>query len=165
MLRPPTLADADGAAPYLADPEVMRFLGGETVPREDAGKVVQRWIDAWEANGVGKFVVETHAGVPLGRVGINVWDARTWEQTTFAASGPDARPELAWALAREHWGFGYATEAAAAVREWARRLDPLISLIAPDNVRSARVAERLGATRGEEVAGGSLVVWRHPSSR
>jgi RimJ/RimL family protein N-acetyltransferase len=46
-----------------------------------------------------------------------------------------------------HWGRGYATEATLALRDWAlgeRRLTRLISLIQHENVRSFRVAERLG---------------------
>jgi RimJ/RimL family protein N-acetyltransferase len=55
--------------------------------------------------------------------------------------------EIAYALRREWWGRGLATEAAAAVRDYAlgrlgrRRL---ICLVAPENRRSARVAEKLG---------------------
>ena len=104
----------------------------------------------------------------LGRTGILVWDARTWKHTTFADAGEHAQPELGWALAREHWGQGYATEAASAVREWAyfeRGVGRLISLIAPANVRSERLAERLGCTRGETVDlcdTGPAVVWEHP---
>jgi RimJ/RimL family protein N-acetyltransferase len=53
------------------------------------------------------------------------------------------------------------------VREWAyaeRRLDRLISLIAPDNVRSIRVAAKLEATpeRLVPTAHGPAVVWVHP---
>jgi RimJ/RimL family protein N-acetyltransferase len=77
---------------------------------------------------------------------------------------PDALPELTWALAHEHWGKGYATEAAVAVRDWLSSKD-LISLIAPRNLPSQRVAERLGATPGETIElpdGGPHVVWTHP---
>jgi ribosomal-protein-alanine N-acetyltransferase len=104
----------------------------------------------------------------LGRTGILVWDSRTWTHTTFAEAGEDAQPELGWALAREHWGMGYATEAAGAVREWAYDdlgVGRLISLIAPANVRSQRLAERLGCAPGETVRlwdTGPAVVWEHP---
>jgi RimJ/RimL family protein N-acetyltransferase len=101
-------------------------------------------------------------------VGILVWDARTWQHGTFAESGEHAQAELGWALAREHWGQGYATEAALAVREWARGergFGRLVSLIEPANARSQRLAERLGATPGESVElfdNGLHVVWTHP---
>ncbi len=52
--------------------------------------------------------------------------------------------ELGWAILSAHWGHGYATEAALAARDWIER-DRIISLIHPANVRSQRVAEKLGA--------------------
>jgi RimJ/RimL family protein N-acetyltransferase len=55
--------------------------------------------------------------------------------------------EVGWTLARDSWGRGYATEAAQRVLAYAFTeldRDHLISLIAPENVASIRVAERLG---------------------
>jgi [ribosomal protein S5]-alanine N-acetyltransferase len=55
--------------------------------------------------------------------------------------------EVAYALAPEFWGRGYATEAARAIRDHAfRTLDVphLISLIDPENAASIRVAQRNG---------------------
>ncbi|HEU5216740.1 MAG TPA: GNAT family N-acetyltransferase, partial [Gaiellaceae bacterium] len=60
------------------------------------------------------------------------------------------------------------TEAALAARDWAyteRRVDRLVSAIAPTNVRSQRLAQRLGATPGETVElfdGGPHMLWEHP---
>jgi RimJ/RimL family protein N-acetyltransferase len=56
-----------------------------------------------------------------------------------------------WRLGRHAWGHGYATEAARASVEhaWSELgADRLISLIAPDNTPSRRVAERLGMRAG-----------------
>jgi RimJ/RimL family protein N-acetyltransferase len=172
IVRKPRLDDAEAAFEYLCDPEVMRFIGGETVPREACRDVVQKWLDRWETNGCGHFALERREdGRFLGRVGLIVWDSRTWAHTTLAEAGEGAQPELGWTLAREHWGRGYATEGARAVRDWARRergLERLISLIHPDNVASQRVAARLGAEPGETVrlleAGVECVVWVHPPS-
>ena len=169
LLREPRPDDAPAFASLLTDPEAMRFLGGQ-VPLDAVPTVVQRWIDDWRENGVGKLVVELRDGSVAGRVGINVWDERGWTQSTFAQAGSSARPELAWAFAREHWGHGYATEAAAAVRAWVRdgrRVDgELISVVNPANVASRRVAEKLGASPRETVTlfdGSPAVVWVHPS--
>lgn len=156
LLRRPTAADAEDPPPFLSDPRVMDFLGGV----EDAGDVVRQWLEGWEKYPAGKFVVETAAGERIGRVGVNFYDPARWTRS----NAPDALPELTWALAHEHWGKGYATEAAAAVRDWLDRTE-LVSLIAERNVRSQRVAERLGATPGETVEladGGPHVVWRYP---
>jgi RimJ/RimL family protein N-acetyltransferase len=168
ILRMPRIEDATAAAELLGDAEVMRFLGGETVPTEAVPEVVQKWLDRWALNDVGPFMIERRDdGVWVGRAGILVWDTRTWTQSSFAEAGEHVQPEIGWALARAHWGNGYATEAAAAVRDWGRRehgFDRLISLIAPANVASQRVAERLGAKPAETVKlfdSGEAVVWVH----
>ncbi len=147
----------------------MRFLGSEPMPLEDVPAVVEKWTERWERNGVGPFVLERRDdGRFLGRTGILVWDTRTWEHTWLAEAGEYAQPELGWALVRAQWGHGYATEAARAVRDWAHReggFERLISLIAPGNVASRRVAERLGAVPAETVRladSGPAVVWVHP---
>lgn len=60
-------------------------------------------------------------------------------------------PELACTLASPFWGRGLATEAAAEVRRWefaTLRRNRLVSYILPGNVRSQRVAEKLGAVCG-----------------
>jgi RimJ/RimL family protein N-acetyltransferase len=169
ILRLPRLEDAPAAAEYLSDPEVMRFLGGATVPPNDAPAVVQKWLDRWEQNGAGAFVIERRAdGAFVGRTGILVWDTRDWTHASFAGAGEYAQPELGWTLVRRHWGNGYATEAASAVRDWARRelgVERLISLINPANAPSQRVAERLGARPVETVNlfdSGPAEVWLHP---
>jgi hypothetical protein len=58
--------------------------------------------------------------------------------------------EVGWRLASEHWGHGYATEAA---REALRfgfvevGLDEIVSFTVPQNERSWRVMERIGLVR------------------
>jgi RimJ/RimL family protein N-acetyltransferase len=168
VLRLPRREDEAAAAGMLGNAEVMRFLGGQTVPPEDVPAVVQKWIDRWALNDVGPFMLERRAdGRFVGRCGVLVWDSRTWTHTSFAEAGEHAQPEIGWALARAHWGHGYATEAAGAVRDWARAergFERLISLIAPENVASQRVAERLGARPAGTVKlfdSGPAVVWVH----
>ncbi len=170
LLRKPVYEDGLAALDLYGDPVAMEFIGG-VHPRvaADPGYGVGAGLRRWEDNDCGPpSIVRRMDGRWLGRVGILVWDARTWTYTTFAEAGEDAQPELGWALAREHWGQGYATEAATAVREWAydeRGIARLISLIAPANVRSQRLAERLGCTRSETVElwdTGPAEVWEHP---
>jgi RimJ/RimL family protein N-acetyltransferase len=170
-LRLPSLDDEEAAAELLTDPAVMRFLGGEVVPREHVREVIAKWLRRWDEDEIGPFVIERRRDRRvLGRAGLLVWDTRGWTHSTRAEAGRHAQPELGWALARAHWGAGYATEAARAVRDWAReerQLRQLISLIAPANVASQRVAERLGATPTNTVTlfdSGEAVVWTHPGA-
>lgn len=170
LLRKPVLEDARPALDLLTDPVAMEFLGGvHQDAATDPEFVVRRWLQRWADNDCGPFsVVRREDGRWLGRTGLLVWDIRTWTHTTFASAGEFAQPELGWGFAREHWGHGYATEAALAVREWAyaeRGVEHLVSVIAPPNVRSQRLAERLGCTPGETVNlfdGGPHVAWTHP---
>jgi len=156
-LRKPTAAE--DVAAFVSDDDVQQWIGGP----EDPAVLVARWLRRWERDGIGPFVVELD-GEFIGRIGFVVWDSRTWEPSAFDLAGEHAELELGWAILSRYWGHGYATEASRAAREWLGPR-PMISLIRPDNVRSQRVAEKLGATPGETVEvpdGGPHVVWAHP---
>jgi RimJ/RimL family protein N-acetyltransferase len=167
LLRLPRPEDAEQLLEFVSDDEVMRPIGGEAGDIEQAQESVERWIRRWERDGVGQFAVDLD-GVLIGRVGLLVWDTRTWTTASYADAGEQAETEIGWALTRRFWGHGYATEAARAAREWAyaeRGLDRLISMIAPENLRSQRVAEKLGARvekRIELAEHGPADVWLHP---
>ena len=169
LLRKPRLDDAEAWSAAVADPEVMRYIGsGETGDHAAAAQSIERFIERWEANGFGQYAVERREdGAFLGRLGLLVWDSRVWRPSTLPESGAAAEIELGWTLLRDYWGHGYATEASAAVRDaaWADlELKRLISIIHPDNLRSIRVAERLGAVPAETIktdGHGPAVVWVH----
>ncbi len=166
VLRLPRLEDVDDLLDFVGDEEVMRPIGGEAGDRGTAVESVERWAARWQRDGIGQFAVLLE-GRAIGRVGLLVWDTRTWATSSFADADGHALVELGWALTRRHWGHGYATEAARAVRDWARGergIERLVSMIAPDNARSQRVAEKLGATPGPtvETPHGPAVVWEHP---
>jgi RimJ/RimL family protein N-acetyltransferase len=170
-LRPPTPHDAEALYDLFADEEVMGGLHREPVSAvEHARALIEEGMGGWRTDGLGPFILET-TGTDrrvVGQAGLMIFDTRAWTPSTWAQAGSRAQPELGWALMRAHWGRGYATEAAAAIRDWAREsrsIRELVSLISPDNVRSQRVAERLGATPTETVTPLhtrlKTVVWRH----
>jgi RimJ/RimL family protein N-acetyltransferase len=149
LLRMPRADDAAGLLEAFADPDAMRYIGdGSTTDLAGSEAAVARWLERWDAWGIGMFVVERREdGRVLGRSGFLRWDPETWEIDGSAT-------ELGWGLAREHWGRGYATEAALALRDWGAAehgLTRLISLIQPGNVPSVRVAEKIGETLEREV--------------
>jgi ribosomal-protein-alanine N-acetyltransferase len=149
VLRLPRSEDAAGLLEAFADPEAMRYIGdGSTTDLAGAEKAVGRWLERWNAWDIGMFVVERAEDQRvLGRAGFLRWDPETWE-----IDGSET--EIGWGLAREHWGHGYATEAALALRDWGvaeRGLTRLISLIQVGNVASVRVAEKIGETLEREV--------------
>jgi RimJ/RimL family protein N-acetyltransferase len=134
LLRELREDDAPAYAQMCADPEVMRYVGGELLSADDAWRQLAMLVGHWTLRGFGMWAVEDRAGDFVGRVGLH-----------FPLGWPER--ELGWALARKHWGQGYALEAAAAVRDHAfrdRQRPRLASFIHPENARSIRLAERLG---------------------
>jgi RimJ/RimL family protein N-acetyltransferase len=130
--------DLDAYAEMMADPEVMRFLGGPSA-RGDSWRSMATMIGHWALRGFGLWAVERKRdGVLIGRVGVQYPEG--WPST-----------EVAWTLGRAYWGQGYATEAAKASLDYGFKttsLGKLISLIDPENQASLRVAQRLGYTKG-----------------
>ena len=145
-------SDTDAYAEMLADPEVMRFLGGRPLPRAEAWRNMAMVLGHWHLRGYGFWAVEEkESGELVGRVGC--WRPEGWP-----------RLEVGWTLRRRFWGRGFATEAARASVAYAfEALDQtrVISLIAPENVNSIRVAERLGERpEGDwEVFGKKVIVY------
>ncbi len=163
LLRKPRLEDAADLAVAYADPETVRYIGdGSTATREQVEQGIAFWLERWEANGVGLFSMERHEdGRVIGRSGFLVWDGGAWEVANFADAGERAEVELGWLVAREHWGQGYATEAALAMRDWGiaeRGFTRLISIIGHSNARSVRVAEKIGERYERDI-----VPWGKPA--
>ena len=171
-LRAPTPHDAEALYDLFADEEVMGGLNREPVSAvEHVRAMIEEGMGGWRTDGLGPFILQTRETDRrvVGQAGLMIFDTRGWTPSSWAQAGSHAQPELGWALIRAHWGHGYATEAAVAIRDWAREspsISGLVSLISPDNVRSQRVAERLGATPTETVTPlhtrRKTVVWRYP---
>jgi RimJ/RimL family protein N-acetyltransferase len=137
ILRAFRAADLDGLAAMNADPDVRHYLyAGREVTCGDTWIQMAAAIGQWGLRGYGFFAVEAE-GRFAGRIG--VLHPLEWPE-----------PELAYALDAPFRGQGLATEAVAAVRDWAfARLGfaRLASFILPTNARSAGVAARLGAVK------------------
>src|SRR5205085_1428467 len=109
-------------------------------------EILEGMIARFEADGYGQLVVEREE-VVVGRVGLLPHDPETWKHGSRAEIGKGAEIEIGWAFGRKAWGNGYGLEAAAAVRDWARDelgLKRLVSIIQQGNVRSVRIAKKLG---------------------
>lgn len=136
ILRPTRPGDFDGWAMLMGDRETSQYIGGPQ-PRLTAWWGFLAMAGAWALRGYGMFsVIEKSSGRWIGRLG--PWYPEGWPGT-----------EVGWALLRDSWGHGYATEAAAATIDWA--FDHLgwtevIHPIAPDNAASKSVARRLGSS-------------------
>jgi RimJ/RimL family protein N-acetyltransferase len=146
-----------------ARPEVAQGLYPEGRPRTP--EQVAAWLHAtlasYEQRGLGHLaVLRKQDGALIGRCGLTelVIETTAAAQGTFRAwFGREGAP-AGLALTFEHelgytfdpvvWGQGCATEAVSRVRDYSRDalgLPYVVSAIQPHNVRSRRVAERLGA--------------------
>ena len=154
LLRIPEVGDADGYLEVFGDPQVIAFLGMTPQTREDNVRGIERMRLHWERYGIGLFSVVRKADERLlGRVGFLLWDPERWISAMREDLDGELETEIGWTLGAEHWGRGYATEAAIRCREWALGelgLARLVSVIAPDNTASIRVAERIGETLERE---------------
>jgi RimJ/RimL family protein N-acetyltransferase len=130
--------DFEAYTRIFADPEVMRYVSdGKPLSRQEAWRSLAFQLGHWALRGYGMWAVEEKAsGSLVGRIGL---------------LNPEGWPgfELGWALGREHWGKGYATEGARRALAYAFTdlgREHVISVILPENLASIRVAERLGET-------------------
>jgi RimJ/RimL family protein N-acetyltransferase len=127
--------DFEQFARMCRDPEVMHFLGGTLETDIDVWRQMTSIMGHWYFRGYGIWgVEEKSSGRLIGRIGL---------------LNPIGWPgfELGWTLARESWGKGYATEGAQQALAYAFNevgRDHVISCIAPANIASIKVAERLG---------------------
>lgn len=154
VLRAFRAADIDAWAAMEADPEVRRYRGNNPRSRAEAWTAAASGLGQWALRGYGPLVLELAAdGRFVGYAGVN-----------HPADWPEA--ELAYSLARNFWGRGLAVEATAAVRDWAfseHGFTRLASFVLPDNTRSLRVVEKLGAVRERmvELRGVQAECWVH----
>jgi RimJ/RimL family protein N-acetyltransferase len=132
-LRPLAMGDLDEFVALHRDPEVVRFV--RTLDRAQAEERLRTNEREWEERGHGLFaILDRLDGRLLGRVGLKYWPQ--FQET-----------EAGWLLNRDAWGRGYATEAARACVDWGfatLSVTYFTAMIHPQNVRSTRVAQRLG---------------------
>ena len=118
-----------------ADPEVARYLGGP-LSRKDSDDIAEWAQECYAREGLGLLAVERRRdGAFLGMCGLH-----------HQQSYPDD-VEVAWRLAYEHWGQGYATEAATGWLDHGfgkLSLPRVIAITDPPNLRSLAVMRRLG---------------------
>ena len=136
VLREMVLADLDFVASMLADPEVMRYWP-RCYTRAEAEAWVRRQRERYRRHGHGYWLaLDKATGQPVGQAGLLL-------------SKVEGRMEaaLGYIVHRSFWRRGYATEAAAACRDYAfdhANKDRVIALVRPENVPSQRVALKIG---------------------
>ena len=130
--------DLGAFAALNADPRVVEFLP-KRMTRAESDALAQRIEAHFDKHGFGLWAVEVPGSAPfIGFVGL----MRPRFEAHFTPC-----VEIGWRLAHEHWGRGYASEAASRVLRHAAevlQLDEVVSFTTIDNHRSRRVMERIG---------------------
>lgn len=135
--------DRDRAAFHAlnSDPAVMATIG-PVMSRSESDAFMNRIEARFDEHGFGLWCVELLEGgdrEPIGFTGL----AMPWFRDGV---------EVGWRLRSEHWGHGYAPEAARACIEYGFDvvgLDEIISFTAATNTNSQRVMQKLGMVRDE----------------
>jgi RimJ/RimL family protein N-acetyltransferase len=125
-------------ARLLSDPQVMEFASsGTTYDKEQSAGLLSEYLEAAKKHKLGICaLILKKQSLFIGYCGLE------WHLIDHKV-----QPELVYCLAPPFWNLGLATEAARAIKSYAMeklKISPLISLIKKGNLRSIRVAEKLG---------------------
>ena len=154
ILRAPQPSDFDAYAAFVADPRSA--MTGGPMERPAAWRSFATELGHWTIRGYGLMtVLEKGSDKIVGQVGF--WYPEGWPEV-----------ELGWRLFGGFEGKGLATEAATELLNYAATTlgwAPMISVIAPGNARSIKLAERLGAklerSDWKTPSGKPTLIYRH----
>ena len=136
-LRELVEGDAGFMLELLNQPDFLRFIGDRGVRDLEQARSYLREgpIASYARHGMGMYVVEPReGGAPIGLCGLVVREG---------LPGPD----IGFAFLPQHYGQGYAFEAASATLEHARTvlaLPRVLAIVSPGNARSIALLRRLG---------------------
>ena len=138
LLRTVTMEDAEFAYRTTSDTEVARFIGGVRTLDWHIQRA-KEIIEHQRIHGFARWsVILKSTGEQIGRCGPMIKEIEGVPEV-----------ELGYAFVRQHWGHGYAREAAHAALDHAfGALDQrrIVAIIDPGNHRSIRVATKVGMT-------------------
>jgi RimJ/RimL family protein N-acetyltransferase len=141
LLRPWRSSDRAPFAALNDDPEVMEYFPAR-LTRAQSDAMADRMQSAIDANGWGLWALERRdTGEFIGFTGLQV---PTYEFAFMPVV------EVGWRLARQAWGHGFATEAAAASLDYGFEeldLEEIVAMTSVHNARSQAVMRRLGMVR------------------
>ncbi|MCK6454483.1 MAG: GNAT family N-acetyltransferase [Alphaproteobacteria bacterium] len=136
ILRPFTPDDIPAYAAIRAKPEVVRFLSSRPdQARADAERIVPYFAGEWARRGYGPWAaIDKETGMLRGHLGLRFL--------------PEfGETEILYMLDSAVWNRGYASEGAAAARDFAfgrLGLARVIAIALPENRASTRVMEKTG---------------------
>ncbi len=138
VLREYVEDDCTAVLAYQSDPRYLRYYPWDERTPEDVRRFVRTFID-WQSESPRRrfqlAVVLRGNGTLIGSCGVR------------RKPGDDSEADIGFELSPEHWGVGYATEAATAMAAFAFHelgVHRLSSWCIAENAASARVLEKLG---------------------
>jgi ribosomal-protein-alanine N-acetyltransferase len=142
-LRELNMDDIDNLLQIFSDPLAMKYY-----PSTKNWEETREWINwnlrNYKEYGIGLWAAQSkNSGQFIGQVGIV--PQKIEEETEY---------EIGYLFVRKYWGKGLATEGAMACIEYGFHMlgrERLISLIAPSNEPSIRVAERIGMSLEKQI--------------
>ena len=145
-LTPLRVADAAEMVGVLADPALYEYTGGAPPTRDELEARYTRQARGRSPDGRERWlnwIVRLASGAAIGFV---------------QAAVANDTAVLAWVIAPDHQGRGYATEAAGAVAGWLTEqgVRTFAAYIRPDHAASAAVARSLGMVAGDTRRAGEV---------
>ena len=153
--------DLDAHAATLGDHDVMRYIGGSPVNREDSWRRLLMGIGMWATIGMGPWAVELKSdGRMIGHCGFFQFN-RDMQPLILG------EPEMGWIFDRSVHGQGIAFEACQAALAWADealKAQSYPAIIDFENTPSMKLAERLGFVRQDDAVyrGEGIAFFRRP---
>ncbi|UCE25376.1 MAG: GNAT family N-acetyltransferase [Candidatus Zixiibacteriota bacterium] len=166
LLRPFTLDDIEAFHAILSQPEVMHYLPESVMTIDEVRKIVEWYQMTYERNTPENIIKWTLAvclkseGIPQQAVGHPDSTGSDTPVIGWAGVGPlefdESQTEIFYGLSSEHWGKGYAHEAAQAVLDYAFDtigLKRLVGVAKPENVASVKILEKIGMVFEKKLVG------------
>ncbi len=147
LLRRQVVKDLDDLWALYLDPEVTKYIPDAPKTREEAREELEWFMYGHPRRpelGLWATILKEN-GRFIGRCGLLPWTIDGREEV-----------EVAYTIAREYWGRGLASEAAAAILQYGIEklgLSRLICLPEPGNTASQKVAEKIGMKLEKTVHG------------
>ena len=135
-LRQFSMSDLDDISAIRSDPEVMRYIGtGHPHSIDQVREALGYILAAWKQHGFGRWAIVHKADKKL--IG--------WCGLAFLDNTEEI--EIGYGIAKEYWGRGFTTEAAAASIRYGfeeMKLNRIVAVAMPENIASLRVMEKIG---------------------
>lgn len=140
ILRPLELSDADDFFEMNDNPNVNRYLRNPIKTKTDAETYIQKIINEYQKNGIGRFAAVLKETNKL--IGFSGLKLRATEENNYSNVY-----DLGYRFAEAHWNKGFATEAAKEWLDYGFNKMGLLTIHAcavSDNIGSNKVIRKLG---------------------